>query len=123
MPSAEGNASGGGGGSVDGESPLESEERGEQQGVDGEEELREDEGEETKRMGEEEEAEVCASLRGLCADCGGRTPEAYFDRWTELLRERLAAADRDMASGRVSKGRRGLAAVQVREGDGPGVEG
>ncbi|CAN0073407.1 unnamed protein product [Scytosiphon promiscuus] len=111
-----GGACGGGGGSVSGESPLELEERGNQQVLGDEGRVGEErgtEGEEADRTGRREDENGWASLRGRCVDCGGRTEQGYFDRWTDLLRGRLAAADVDMASGRVRKGRRGLAAVQA----------
>ncbi|CAN0439048.1 unnamed protein product, partial [Ectocarpus fasciculatus] len=51
--------------------------------------------------------------RCRCAECGGVTGQAYFDRWTELLRAKQAAADDDLAGGRVREGRRKLADLQV----------
>ncbi|CAM9740913.1 unnamed protein product [Ectocarpus sp. 12 AP-2014] len=51
--------------------------------------------------------------RCRCVDCGGVAGEAYFDRWTELLRAKQAAADDDLAGGRVREGRRQLVDLQV----------
>ncbi|CAN0276956.1 unnamed protein product, partial [Laminaria digitata] len=52
-------------------------------------------------------------LGGRCNECRGVTEEGYFDRWTEALRTRQAAADDDFAQGRSARGRRRLADLQV----------